>query len=358
MKVTHSCPAWVAGLRPAHPKFGGGVTIGGLDYVEERLFAIREEFPHDLTSLHLLHEMRTETTNYSALNNPHAIGWPKLVEGIREGRYPRVAALTAPAFGWPGVEHGAILSPDPKIRAIARDLHLETIEKAAFLKAEGLGEGIVIVWPAFDSHRVHRLPTPFSYEEGWERLVEFWCELLGGQSDAVIHWEWKPCVPGERDYVNSIGRAIKFCREINKAVGRQAMLINNEWAHLLISGTTVLYGTEETIEAGLFSGFFHANSAELAEMSIDDDGKITYGAAADDADWYVGAGDKDRWTDQVEAVETLVNWAKAQENRVLIAEHDIDPGGEDPIEYYRKSRENLNLMFAKAGYQPEEVVVQ
>jgi len=167
--------------------------------------------------------------------------------------------------------------------------------------------------------------------------------IVIGLDEALVWFEWKPEVPGA-DFVNTIRRVIRFCNEVNARVGRRVLVINNEWAHLLISGTTVEDGTRLTNEAGLFTGFFHCNSADLAIVEIDDEtGMVCRGAPSDDRDWYVGAGGQARWDDQQAAVKLLT-----ATELPLIAEHDIDPSGDDPVEYYRISRDNLEKMFAAA----------
>lgn len=340
--MKHSFPSWALGPRSAHPKFGGGVIIGGIEKVADRLIAIKDNFPEDLTSFHLLHELKTDIEEYAHLNSPNAISFKDLVAGIECGKYPRVAALTVPAFGIPGVENGSILSLDEEVAERARKLHIEAIEKAYELTLSDLGEGIVIWWPAFDSKsEYHCFDIPLlEDDEAWQRLVDFWVSVLD-ETQGVVHLEWKPAVPGDQDYINSIDRAIKFCCEVNAKLDYDAMLINNEWAHLLIGGCSVERGTLLTIEAGLFSGFFHANSAELAIVEIDPEtGAVLKGAPGDDKDWFVGAGGSERWEDQLKAVQAIMKF-----DGNLIAEHDIDPSGDDPVEYYRKSRNNLEQMM-------------
>lgn len=226
--LLHSCPSWALGLRAAHAKFGGNVIIGGIGPVEDRIRAIAHEFSEDLTSFHLLHELRTECGAYKPYNSPYAISWDGLLSGVRKGSFPRVAAITAPAFGLPGIEGGAILSEDLTIRQMAYDLHKEAIEKSMYLKGETWGEGVVIWWPAWDSERENRgqvRKSPLSRVEAWKRLRDFWIVLLD-RTGGVVHLEWKPKVPG-RDYVNSIHRAIRFCQEVNRALRREAMVINS-----------------------------------------------------------------------------------------------------------------------------------
>jgi hypothetical protein len=341
------------GTRAAHAKFGGGVIIGGIAPVDERLRLIKKSFPNDLTSGHLWHEVGTTLSDYQAYNSKDAVAWDALVKGIESGAYPRIAALTVPAFGIPGVQNGAATSPDPAIRKMYFNMHVDSICKTQWLKSKGLGEGIYIWWPAWDSQRKYHGDEAgkLSIQEAWDLLVKTWADDATAVLDRLdkekisptlplIWLEWKPEVPGQ-DYINTIGRAIRFCREVDQKVGKKVFAINNEWAHLLIGGGTVEDGTRKTIEAGLFTGFFHANSADLAIVEIDEKtGEIRKGTPGDDRDWYVGAGGQERWDDQQKAVGLILKSGKP-----LVCEHDIDPMGDDPLQYYTKSRENLEKMI-------------
>jgi hypothetical protein len=341
------------GTRAAHAKFGGGVIIGGIAPVDERLRLIKKSFPNDLTSGHLWHEVGTTLSDYQAYNSKDAVAWDALVKGIESGAYPRIAALTVPAFGIPGVQNGAATSPDPAIRKMYFNMHVDSICKTQWLKSKGLGEGIYIWWPAWDSQRKYHGDEAgkLSIQEAWDLLVKTWADVATAVLDRLdkekisptlplIWLEWKPEVPGQ-DYINTIGRAIRFCREVDQKVGKKVFAINNEWAHLLIGGGTVEDGTRKTIEAGLFTGFFHANSADLAIVEIDEKtGEIRKGTPGDDRDWYVDAGGQERWDDQQKAVGLILKSGKP-----LVCEHDIDPMGDDPLQYYTKSRENLEKMI-------------
>jgi hypothetical protein len=353
VQIRHSWPAWTLGPRAAHPKFGGGVIIGGIPSVDERLRLIKKSFPDDLTSGHLWHEFGATIRGYKHLNNRNSVSFKDLVDGIQFDDYSHIAALTVPAFGIPGVQNGAATSPDPAVREMYFKMHVDSICKTQRLKSEGLGEGIYIWWPAWDSQRKYHgdEETKLSIKQAWNMLVKTWrdititvLERLEREkitpSLPLVWLEWKPEVPGQ-DYINTIGRAIRFCQEVNRKVGANVFAINNEWAHLLIGGTTVEDGTRQTIEAGLFTGFFHANSADLAVVKISEKtGEVLRGTPGDDRDWYVGAGGQKRWEDQQQAVALMLKSGKS-----LIAEHDIDPAGDDPLEYYTRSRNNLENMI-------------
>jgi hypothetical protein len=282
------------------------------------------------------------------------------LEGIEEGNYPRIAALTAPAFGWPGVEDGALLNENPSIVEMVKALHVEAIIKSKHLKSKGLGEGLAIWWLAFDSERLnHGKPREkeLSREMAFQVMVNMWVEILKKALDTLdvmgivvpddeplIHLEYKPRVPGH-DYISTLELACRFCEEVNDRLNRRAAALNNEWAHLLLGGMTVKEGTETTIKRGHFTGYFHANSAELANVSWDEKGDITDGTCGEDFDWFVGAGGQERWDDQQEGCRLMVHVADVD----IIAEHDIDPSGDDPRDYYDRSRSNLNKMFQNVG---------
>lgn len=351
--LRHSIPAWILSPRGANPKFQAGVELAGIGPVKDRLLAIEalsDEFSGEtasnqpfLTSVHLLHEVRSEIPECQPFNNKNAISFGDLKSGIKDGSFPRILAVTAPAFGFIGVEQGAILSPNQEIRKMARKLHLEALERSAELKKEGSGEGVVIWWPAFDSRRLDFEGMPLSFKGAWDKLTAFWIDLLTG-NDWMIWLEWKPADPGI-DYLCTLKLAIEFCNWVNETLGRKAMVINNEWAHLLIGGLTVAEGTRRTIEAGLFTGMVHVNSAQLLSVSLEnfmaggcEPEEIATGM---DWDWAVGMGGDNRYDDQKEAVKIMDNCGV----ETIFAEHDINPAGQNPIEYAKTSIENLETML-------------
>lgn len=345
VKVTHSLPTWVVGPHKPHHKFGGPAT-GGFASVEKRLLAIKRHFPGDLTSLHLGHELMSSCAD---VNGPDAIDWSGLVDGLSQGRFPQVCALTAPGFGWERVHYGAILSPFPDVRDTVRRCHIEAIERALWLKEHGFGRGYVIWWPAFDGQVRGR---GLKREEAWARLRKFWTEVLR-ETGGVVHLEYKPAVPADMDYINTVHLAIAFCLQVNDALGRRAMVLNNEWAHFLIGGMPVEDGTRLTNEAGLFAGLVHVNSAELADVHYDMlTGELICGAPSDDKDWPVGYGygtnAGGRWSDQAAAVWRLFEHAETNGITEIVFEHDLDPLGEDPFEYYAESRRNLETMIEES----------
>ena len=110
----HVCASWTAGPRSAHPKFGGGIVIGGIPRVEDRLLAIKQRFSNVRSSGHNFLEIRLNG-QYERHNSPTAISYGWLREGIRNEIFPLWSCFTNPAFGIAGVENGAILSDDPAI---------------------------------------------------------------------------------------------------------------------------------------------------------------------------------------------------------------------------------------------------
>ncbi len=361
-QICHSSPTWIWGPKSVNSKFGGGIISGGYASVDERLRLIKREFPEDLTSGHFLHEIQTDIDGLKHFNNKNAISWKGLVDGINRGIYPSIAALTVPAFGIKGVEDGALLSPNPAICEMYFRLHVDSIVKTSWLKQEGFGRAIHIVWPAWDSQRMnHGAPgtKPLAREAAWERLVTTWVDICRAAmkkldkmkiaSDGPLFWlEWKPEDPGQ-DYINTPGLAIRWCKEVNRRLEAEKAAINNEWAHALIGGTTVEECTDETIKAGLFTGFVHVNSANLAIVKFDEmTGELLEGAPAYDMDWYVGAGGQKRWDDQQRAVKLILASGKPP-----LFEHDIDPAGDNPRDYYAQSRENLEKMIAAASATPQ-----
>ncbi len=339
---THVCPAWIAGLRKAHPKFGGEVILSGIPRIEDRLRLIHELFPDDLSSGHIWHEIRFDG-DYERHNAPGTISPKLLLEGVSSNLFPKWSAVTSPAFGLKGVENGAILNPNQSIVSMALAGHKFGLELTRRIYDAKLGRGHYIWWPAFDSH-LHRGPlAEMSLGDAWVKLREFWTKLLE-DNDYVVSLEYKPSVPGQLDWIPTMDAAIGFCNTLNSRLGRQAMVINLEWAHALIGGETVASATLKQIEAGLFGGLVHANSAELAKVSWVDDGcRISEGSPGDDADWPVGEGGPERWADQQQTVGML----DALGIKITV-EHDIDPAGENPMQCYARSRSNLEQMILTA----------
>ncbi|MEI7792188.1 MAG: hypothetical protein WCI57_01725 [Candidatus Berkelbacteria bacterium] len=346
-KILHSVPAWTLGPRAAHPKFGGGVMLSGIEKVEDRLIAIKKAWPDALTSGHTVHEIVTNVSGMEQYNSPNAIEWHNLISGIESGKFPRIAAITAPAFGYATAHLGSILGPN---KDTAYLMHLEAITRAKYLKQFGYGEGIVIWWPAFDSMMADFAggwPRP-EFAEGWDILRDFWVHLLKN-SDGTVHLEYKPNIPGARDYINTPWLAIKFCDSINLELGRKAMFINLEFAHALIGGYYVEEAMDMILDAELYDGFAHPNSAEKADVSYDYEGFVTSGTPGDDADWPVGVGidsPEKTWSDQAGAVYSMLN--APLDKDYIIMEHDVDPAGRNPIEVLGLSITNLNKMAEEA----------
>lgn len=339
---THVFPSWVAGPQGPHSnsKFFRGITTGGIYYVEDRLCAIHERFPDDRSSGHNFLEVRVNGP-YERYNSPQAISFPWLIEGIEKGKFPLWSAFTNPAFGIDVLANGAILSDDPAIVEMARQGHIVAIQRSKALEEKGLGLGWVILWLATDS-RLHKGPlSEISVQEAWDRLADFLVLILR-ETGAVIALEYKPAVPGVLDFIPTMKAAIAFCNEVNRRVGRKALLINLEFAHALIGGQTVAEAVRQMVEAGLFGGLIHVNSAQLAVIEWNEAGtEIIHGTSGDDADWPIGEGGEERWDDQQEAI-AILDALGVQ----ITAEHDIAPQGENPMECYALSRGNLETMIA------------
>ena len=345
-KYVHCCPAWTAGPRQTHPKFGGGIIVGGIGRVEDRLVAIHQAFPDDFSSGHNYLEVRLDGDEYEVCNKPEAISCERLYEGIKEKVFPKWSAFTSPAFALPGIEDGAILNENPYIVARARVGHLTAITRSREFRRKNIGLGHTIWWPARDS-RLHRGPlSKMGVEEAWERLFNFWVDVAQkikkpDDDSFTMLLEYKPSVPGDLDFIPTMKAAIKFCIELNKRVGWKFMGINLEWAHALIGGQTVEEATRQQLAAGLFGGLVHVNSAQLAMIRWDSPGRaILEGTPGDDSDWAVGEGGKERWNDQLAAVKLLLG-----SGIFITFEHDIDPSGEDSMACYARSRGNLEKMI-------------
>ena len=337
---SHSCPAWTMGPRTAHPKFGGGVKLAGIELVKDRLTQLHERFPDDYSSGHNLLEVAMSGQDFAEFNSPNAINFYDLVAGIEEGKFPTWSAFTHPAFGLKGVEAGVILGENQTLKRLALVGHQEAMRRSRVLKEKGIGEGYSIWWPAFDSRNRFGPTAKMTPEQARVKFIQFWVPILK-ETDDVIAFEYKPSVPGILDFCPTMDSAIELCNEINRLVGRVAMVINLEWAHALIGGETVYSATRKQLRAGLFGGLVHINSAELAVIKWNKSGnRILHGTPGDDKDWACGEGGKKRWNDQKNAVKELDKLGVK-----IMAEHDIDPSGEDPFACYARSRGNLEQMI-------------
>ena len=347
-----SVPSWALGLRPSNSKFGGGIILAGIQRVDARLVAIEKMsatlgLPKERklrSSGHVLHEVKTKIRKYAQFNSADAINFDVLKAGIKSGRFPEWVAMTAPQFGFKGAERGGMISSTPADRVMAHDLHKQAIEWSLELAQESLGAGISIWWPAWTSRRIGDPNNPpMEFQEAWDTALEFWVNLLGS-TGGTMWLEWKPGDPGI-DYWMTIELAIQFCNAVNAALGRIAMYINNEFAHVLLSGISVAQGVKQTIEAGLFSGFVHGNSGQKFPLIVQN--LLEGGTKAEDIligmdwDWPIGEGGKAIWDDQQEAIG-LMDKAGVP---VVYCEHDVNPSGVDPILVFTQSVSNRTKML-------------
>lgn len=347
-----SVPAWALGPRASNPKFGGGIILAGISNVSDRLEAIVQlsqklglgDDERLRSSGHILHEVRTEIPEYMQFNAPTAISFEVLKAGIASGKYPHWVAMTAPQFGFKGAERGGMISKNPADRKMARALHVEAMKRSLELKDLGLGAGINIWWPAWTSRKVDDPANPpMAYTEAWETMLEFWADVLA-ENDGSMWLEWKPGDPGI-DYLMVIEDAIRFCNAVNNEIGRDGMLINNEFAHVLLSGISVAEGVQATVDACLFHQFVHANSGQMLPMRIID--MLVSGVAPEeiligtDWDWAVGMGGKKNWDDQKKAIDIMDQ--SGQE--VIYCEHDVNPSGLDPLTVFELSIRNRHQML-------------
>ena len=348
----HSVPAWALGERAFSAKFGGNIVTAGIPEVSNRLLAVKKlskrlglKGAEELRSSgHILHEIRTSIGKYKKHNSPMAISYHDLRSGIYNEKYPRWVAMTAPQFGFKGAERGGILSKDPADRVMAKDLHMEAIEWSQKLESEGLGAGINIWWPAWTARRVDDPDSPpIEFQKAWDMMLAFWVDVLG-KTGGTMWLEWKPGDPGI-DYLMTLKLAIEFCNAVNAVLGRIAMFINNEFAHILLSGIDVAEGVKMTIDAGLFSMFVHGNSGQMLPTSIQS--MLDSGTQPEDIpilidwDWAVGVGGPETWEDQQEAVGLMDRAGQ----EVIYFEHDVNPAGQNPANVFELSIRNFWKML-------------
>jgi hypothetical protein len=353
-KWVHSVPAWALGPRAASAKFGGNIITNGWDSVKYRLtqvVALSGKMGLSgesalRSSGHILHEVKTGIVEYAQHNAPGAIDFDELVAGIESGRYPQWVAMTAPQFGFIGAERGGMISRYGEDREMARLLHIEAITRSRTLCEMGLGAGINIWWPAWTSRKFDdpRNP-PMELGDAWHIMVDFWVNVLK-ETGGTMWLEWKPGDPGV-DYLMTLDLAVEFCETINNALGRKGMFINNEFAHILLSGVDVAYGVQRTVQAGLFHQFVHANSGWKLPVTIQ--GLLDRHMLVEeipiliDADWPVGAGGEFNWYDQQAAIDVM---DKAGQD-IIYCEHDVNPAGQPPLEVFELSIRNAQTMLQK-----------
>ena len=346
----HSVPSWALGPRAASAKFGGNIITAGWDSVEERLrqvLVLGKKMGLELRSSgHILHEVKTAIPEYAQHNSPGAIEFDRLVAGIQSGEFPRWVAMTAPQFGFVGAEHGGMISMEKADREMAHALHVEAITRSQTLFDMGLGANINIWWPAWTSRKFDDPSRPpMEFEEARDWMMDFWIDVLK-ETGGTMWLEWKPGDPGV-DYLMTLEMAIAFCNDVNQALGRMAMFINNEFAHILLSGIDVNLGVKLTVDAGLFNQFVHANSGWQLPVKIQK--LLDEGMPAQeipmliDADWPLGFGGETCWRDQQDAIGVM-----DQANQpVIYCEHDVNPAGRPPLEVFELSIGNAIKMLSE-----------
>lgn len=347
-----SVPAWALGPRASNSKFGGGIILAGIPLVRDRLIAVKKlskrlglKGDDELRSSgHILHEVKTNIKKYQKFNAPTAISFRDLKAGIASGKFPRWVAMTAPQFGFKGAERGGMISKRPADRVMARDLHIEAIERSQELFNVGLGADINIWWPAWTARKPDDPANPpMEFHQAWDTMLAFWVDLLK-TTGGVMWLEWKPGDPGI-DYLMTIELAIAFCNAVNEELGRKALFINNEFAHVLLSGISVADGVQKTVDAGLFDRFVHANSGQMMPISI----QVMLAAGlmpkdvmiGTDWDWPVGMGGQSTWDDQQNAIGVMDRAGQ----ETIYCEHDVNPSGLDPLKVFEMSIRNRQDML-------------
>ncbi|MFA5877985.1 MAG: hypothetical protein WC845_01320 [Candidatus Staskawiczbacteria bacterium] len=350
-----SVPAWALGPRSRNAKFGGNIILAGIPSVSDRLLAVRHlsdrlGLPGDRalrSSGHILLEVETSIRRLRQYNDPGAIKFKDLKAGIRSGKYPRWVAMTAPQFGFKGAERGGMISKSAADRLMARDLHIEAITRSQDLERDGLGAGVNIWWPAWTSRKVDDpSDPPMDFQRAWDMLLEFWVYVLKA-TGGVMWLEWKPGDPGF-DYLMTPWLANKFCKAVNDALGRMAMYINNEFAHILLAGISVTEGVQMTVDAGLFFKFLHANAGMKLPVSIQS--LLDAGVKPEnipillDADWPLGVGSQAAWNDQRDAIGVMDRTGQP----TIFCEHDVNPSGLEPLAVFELSIRNRQKMLQEA----------
>lgn len=345
-KVT-SVPLWTIRKKTTNGKFSA--TESGFSVMVEALRAIKlleKEYgillpgePGLLSSGHLILEVESSIASQNGIpQNPGAVTFDDLMRGIRLGDYPRFNSIIPPVFGYTGADQGGLISKDEEVRQFTKDLLEEAILMNLQLLNEGLGEGITIVWPAYMSFLALDCPPGFMVSNDilmgsvlWERFLNGICEVLSRVKiktgiEAAIHLEWKVNDPGLLDIIPTLELAIRMCDEINSALGWKGAFINNEWAHLGLSGIDFATGTCRTIEAGLFDRLVHVNGGTIHTERLEA-WLIHPFHPADwpglvDPDWPVGFGSEKITNSQQRAINQLVQNA-SDTGQLIILEHDV-----------------------------------
>ena len=361
-----SGPTWLFGPRSYNGKFGGAGGGGSKLFVVDRALAVQAVFQRLreegvigdkwYTSYHTGHELVPEHPDLQCIRNPHAIDWAQLVALSQEGKIPLTNALTHPCFGYNGAEQGGILHPDAGARQRAFLGHVETITRSGKLAEMGIGNGRAIWWPAGDGFRPAKLPANTTVDtesikasREWDQLHAFWVKVLR-ETGGTVHLESKPGDP-QIDVLCTLELAIAFCLEVNEELGRTAMFLNHEFAHLLAMGIPIDEGMERTINAGLFDGFFHGNSGQMLGYSLED---VLSGpvhpldiTVIADYDLAVGEGSPVVVEDQKRAFRILRTWSEST-GKPVVCEHDLHPFEHDGFEYFETSVRAAQKMWDEA----------
>ena len=360
-------------------RFSAASTAKGWASVPDRLTQLkaasedwqsRHGWPAVNASFHTVHELRSDSSKAVGFNSPNAIALEDYVAGVREGRYPRCTAITAPAFGWPGSELGVILSEDPAIRSIGRALTIEAIGTTRLLLREGIGEGLAIWWPGEDGgvNPLRVAPDEKWSNESipksaqWERFREFWVDVLSSalKIEAVVATQSSglPLICHEKkggdpaiDIISTGMLARLFRSQVNNQVGAAVMSSNDEVAHDLAVGEFFNQELQANIAAGQFCGFFHANSGHLNPVRHSNLLKIGHHPldllVAFDWDCPFGYGSPEVVNDQRLAVATMKGWS-ARTGKPIYVEYDLVGGVNGPLEALRISMENFARFWEEA----------
>lgn len=302
-----SIPLWTLWEKPTAPKFTA--SRSGFNNMEDALKALAElqgsseiSLPGGggklQTSAHLLLEVQSQIDLPDGVQNKAgSVTLNDWQEQIAAGKAPKVVSIIPPCFGFPGADLGGLISDDSSARGFAKNLIKEALTANLALRKAGQGEGITIVWPAFQALRTYACSSEMKITNQWLKDSEQWKRFRNGLIECIneanqetgdqttIHLEWKTNDPGILDIVPTLELGIDFCQEINEALGYDGAFINNELAHLGLAGTGFIEGVQRTVKAGLQKRLIHMNGGPIHPQRLE---RILSEEGIHPADWFSG----------------------------------------------------------------------
>ena len=162
-----------------------------------------------------------------------------------------------PRFG-----KGALVNPDPDVRAEARRLTREAAEFAGSLGAH------LIIWPGVEGYNY---PFQAAYVDAWHWMIEGMAEAaeIAAKHGIKLFLEHKNSEPAMKILMRNIGMCLYVVHKL-QARGLDNVQINMDWQHLIMNGEHLPEYAALLHSDGLL-GHLHANDGW---GSFDDDNMV------------------------------------------------------------------------------------